>query len=85
MRNLFQLEVRLLLDLKGVVVSLKDDKSFFNLNTFICWHLISSSETTQVFSMSIKLGCDLDDTLKETCFNSNSEVLEIAFVIQRFL
>ena len=51
----------------------------------IGWHLISRSETTQAFSMSIKLGCDSDDTLKETCFDSNSEVLEIAFAIGSFL
>ena len=65
--------------------SLRWSKSFFNLNTFIGWHLISRSETTQAFSMSIKLGCDSDDTLKETCFDSNSEVLEIAFAIGSFL
>ena len=35
--------------------------------------------------MSIKLGWDLNNTLKETWFDSNSEVLEIAFIIRRIL
>ena len=35
--------------------------------------------------MSIKLRCDLEYTLKETCFDSNSEVLEIAVVIEKVL
>lgn len=69
----------------GKCISPRCLKSFFHLDARIGWHLISNTETTHALSMSIKVRWDWGDTLKETYFDSNSEVLEIAFVIGRVL